>query len=154
MQSFKNILQLYIMKAHLLFFTLLGMLNFTATAQKQKNQIITGAERMEIYLTLLKGKKVAVFANQTSKVAGIHLVDTLVKRGINVVKIFGPEHGFRGTADAGEHVVDGIDKKSGLPVISLYGNHKKPTEDDFKNVDVVVFDIQDVGVRFYTFISS
>ena len=154
MRSFKNISQLYKMNLQLLFIAILGVINFNATAQKQKNQIITGADRMETYLPLLKGKKVAVFANQTSTVAGMHLVDTLVKRGINVVKIFGPEHGFRGTADAGEHVVDGIDKKSGLPVISLYGNHKKPTEDDFKNVDVVVFDIQDVGVRFYTFISS
>ena len=152
MQSFKNISQLYKMKLQLFCIALLGIININATAQKQKNQIITGADRMETYLPLLKGKKVAVFANQTSTVAGIHLVDTLVKRGINVVKIFGPEHGFRGTADAGEHVVDGLDKKSGLPVISLYGNHKKPTEDDFKNVDVVVFDIQDVGVRFYTFI--
>ena len=142
------------MKLQLLIPVLLCVLSFTALAQNQSDDVITGADRMETYLPLLKDKKVAVFANQTSTVAGVHLVDTLVKKGINVVKIFGPEHGFRGTADAGEHVVDGIDKKSGLPVISLYGNHKKPTEDDFKNVDVVVFDIQDVGVRFYTFISS
>ncbi len=142
------------MKQKLLIPALLCILCFTAFAQKKADNVITGADRMETYLPLLKGKKVAVFANQTSIVAGVHLVDTLVKRGINVVKIFGPEHGFRGTADAGEHVVDGIDKRSGLPVISLYGNHKKPTQDDFKNVDVVIFDIQDVGVRFYTFISS
>ena len=142
------------MKLQLLIHALLGILCSTAFAQKQSNNVITGADRMEVYLPLLKGKKVAVFANQTSIVGGVHLVDTLVKRAINVVKIFGPEHGFRGTADAGEHVVDGIDKKSGLPVISLYGTHKKPTPEDFKNVDVVVFDIQDVGVRFYTFISS
>ncbi len=154
MQSFKNISQLYEMKLQLIFIAILVVININATAQKQKSKIITGADRMEIYLPLLKAKKVAVFANQTSTVASIHLVDTLVKRGINVVKIFSPEHGFRGTADAGEHVVDGIDKKSGLPVISLYGNHKKPTEDDLKNIDVVIFDIQDIGVRFYTFISS
>ncbi len=117
-------------------------------------KVITGAERMEVYLPMLKGKSVAVFANQTSVVGGTHLVDTLVKSGIKVVKIFGPEHGFRGVADAGEHVKDGIDKKSGLTVISLYGNHKKPTKEDLQDVDVVVFDIQDVGVRFYTFISS
>jgi uncharacterized protein YbbC (DUF1343 family) len=116
--------------------------------------VITGAERMEVYLPMLKGKAVAVFANQTSVVKNTHLVDTLIKSGINVVKIFGPEHGFRGDADAGEHVGDARDKKTGLPVISLYGNHKKPTPDDFKDVDVLVFDIQDVGVRFYTFISS
>ena len=142
------------MKLQLLFIAILGFINLDAIAQKQKNQIITGAERMDIYLPLLVGKKVAVFANQTSTIGTVHLVDTLVKRGINVLKIFGPEHGFRGTADAGEHVVDGVDKKSGLPVISLYGNHKKPTEEDLKNIDIVIFDIQDVGVRFYTFISS
>ncbi len=127
---------------------------FSLLSIGQSNKVITGAERMEVYLPMLKGKSVAVFANQTSVVGNTHLVDTLVKSGIKVVKIFGPEHGFRGVADAGEHVKDGIDTKSGLPVISLYGNHKKPTLDDLKDVDVVVFDIQDVGVRFYTFISS
>ncbi len=137
-------------------------LNFNATAQSPNHQIIkstnqqiiTGAERMEVYLPMLKGKAVAVFANQTSMVKNSHLVDTLIKCGINVVKIFGPEHGFRGTADAGEHVDNAADKKTGIPVISLYGDHKKPTAEDFKGVDVLVFDIQDVGVRFYTFISS
>lgn len=119
-----------------------------------KEEVITGAERMQVWLPYLKNKAVAVFANQTSMVKNTHLVDTLQKLAINVVKIFGPEHGFRGIADAGEHVKDGIDVKSGLPVVSLYGNHKKPTKDDLKDVDVVIFDIQDVGVRFYTFISS
>jgi uncharacterized protein YbbC (DUF1343 family) len=119
-----------------------------------QSPVTTGADRMQVYLPLLKGKAVAVFANQTSLVNGTHLVDTLIKSGIRVVKIFGPEHGFRGTADAGEHVTDAKDVKTGLPVISLYGNHKKPTPDDLKDVDVLVFDIQDVGVRFYTFISS
>ena len=118
------------------------------------SKIITGAERMQVYLPWLKGKAVAVFANQTSMVKNTHLVDTLLARGINVVKIFGPEHGFRGDADAGEHVKDLKDKKTGLPVISLYGTHKKPTPEDLKDVDVLVFDIQDVGVRFYTYISS
>jgi uncharacterized protein YbbC (DUF1343 family) len=121
---------------------------------KQNSVVKPGAERMDTYLPMLKGKSVAVFANQTSVVGNTHLVDTLVKSGVKVVKIFGPEHGFRGVADAGEHVKDGIDKKSGLPVISLYGNHKKPTKEDLQDVDVLVFDIQDVGVRFYTFISS
>ncbi len=116
--------------------------------------IITGADRMNVYLPMLKGKAVAVFANQTSMVKNTHLVDTLIKSGINVVKIFGPEHGFRGDADAGEKIADVTDKKTGLPVISLYGDHKKPTPDDLKGVDVLVFDIQDVGVRFYTYISS
>lgn len=116
--------------------------------------VIPGAERMQVYLPWLLGKKVAVFANPTSLVGHTHLVDTLISRGVKVVKIFGPEHGFRGTADAGEEVKDAVDAKTGLPVISLYGNHKKPTKEDLKDVDVLVFDIQDVGVRFYTFISS
>lgn len=109
---------------------------------------------MAVYLPMLKGKSVAVFANQTSIVGNTHLVDTLIKSGIKVVKIFGPEHGFRGDADAGEHVGDVTDKKTGIPVISLYGNHKRPTAEDFKGVDILIFDIQDVGVRFYTYISS
>jgi len=127
---------------------------FVAAQPAENNSVITGAERMNVYLPLLKGNAVAVFANQTSMVKNTHLVDTLISSGINVVKIFGPEHGFRGDADAGEHVGDAKDKKTGLPVISLYGTHKKPTGEDFKGVDVLVFDIQDVGVRFYTYISS
>ncbi len=126
-----------------------------AIAQQSSNsQVITGAERMNVYLPMLKGKSVAVFANPTSMVKNTHLVDTLISSGIKVVKIFGPEHGFRGDADAGEHIDDAKDKKTGLPVVSLYGNHKKPTAEDFKGVDVLIFDIQDVGVRFYTYISS
>lgn len=117
-------------------------------------QVQTGAERMEIYLGYLKGKKVGVFANPTSIVGNSHLVDTLLKKGVNVVKIFGPEHGFRGNASAGEHVEDGKDPTTGVPVVSLYGNHRKPTEADLKNIDVLIFDIQDIGVRFYTYISS
>ncbi len=132
---------------------------FFASAQQTNTSssqpaVITGADRMQVYLPLLRNKAVAVFANQTSMVKNTHLVDTLIKSGINVVKVFGPEHGFRGDADAGEKVNDARDVKTGLPVISLYGNHKKPTPDDFKDVDVLVFDIQDVGVRFYTYISS
>jgi uncharacterized protein YbbC (DUF1343 family) len=132
---------------------------FSASAQTTNNPInqltITpGAERVDVYLPYLKGKAVAVFANQTSMVKNTHLVDTLLKRGVNIVKIFGPEHGFRGTADAGEHVTDVKDKATGIPVISLYGDHKKPTPEDFKGVDILIFDIQDVGVRFYTYISS
>ncbi len=132
----------------------LGMLLCLACTVAAQPKIITGAERMEVYLPLLQGKRIAVFANQTSVVGKTHLVDTLVKRGIQVVKILGPEHGFRGTADAGEHVGNAVDKKTGIPVISLYGNHKKPTREDLADVDILLFDIQDVGVRFYTFISS
>ncbi len=135
---------------------LISLLSAVAVSgQSANNQpVIPGAERMNVYLPLLKGKAVAVFANQTSMVKSTHLVDTLLQRGVNVVKIFGPEHGFRGNADAGEHVGDAKDAKTGIPVISLYGNHKKPTADDLKDVDVLIFDIQDVGVRFYTYISS
>jgi len=152
----KSFLHLYHMKNSSLF-TFLLLLAFHSNIKSQALHlpgIVTGAGRMEVYLPLLKGKAVAVFANQTSMVNNTHLVDTLLKKNINIVKIFGPEHGFRGTADAGEHVNNEIDKKTGLPVISLYGNHKKPTAEDFKGVDILVFDIQDVGVRFYTFISS
>jgi uncharacterized protein YbbC (DUF1343 family) len=119
-----------------------------------QQRIIPGAERMEVYVPLLKGKSVAVFANQTSMIQHTHLVDTLIKRGVKVVKIFGPEHGFRGNADAGENVGNANDKETGVEVISLYGKHNKPTKEDLKGVDVMLFDIQDVGVRFYTFISS
>jgi uncharacterized protein YbbC (DUF1343 family) len=118
------------------------------------HSVITGAERMDVYLPMLKGKKVGIFANQTSVVKNTHLVDSLLRREIRVIKIFGPEHGFRGNAGAGEEIENGVDKSTGIPVISLYGDHKKPTEEDLKDVDILVFDIQDVGVRFYTFISS
>ena len=123
-------------------------------AQTNTTTIMPGAERVDVYLPMLTGKSVAVYANQTSMVKNTHLVDTLVKRGINVVKIFGPEHGFRGTASAGEEVGNTVDKKTGIKIISLYGDHKKPTAADLEGVDVIVFDIQDVGVRFYTYISS
>src|ERR1700733_6055700 len=104
-----------------------------------QSTIIPGAYRTEIYFPLLKGKRVAVFANQTSMVKQTHLVDTLIKSGINVVKIFSPEHGFRGDADAGEELNNSTDKKTGLQIISLYGNHTKPTPDDLKDIDVIVF---------------
>lgn len=109
---------------------------------------------MTQYLPLLKGKNVAVFANQTSLVGKTHLVDTLRKLGVNIKVIFGPEHGFRGTADAGENIGTYTDAQTGIQVISLYGNKKKPSKEDLENIDIMLFDIQDVGVRFYTFISS
>jgi uncharacterized protein YbbC (DUF1343 family) len=117
-------------------------------------RIIPGAERVDVYVPLIKGKRIGIFANQTSMVGNTHLVDTLRKLGVNIKVIFGPEHGFRGTADAGEKVGNYIDEKTGIPVISLYGNKRRPSAEDLKDIDVLVFDIQDVGVRFYTFISS
>ena len=116
--------------------------------------IRVGAERWACYRGLLEGKKVGVVANQTSYVGDRHTVDFLRDKGVNVCKIFCPEHGFRGEADAGEVVGNHMDKQSGLPVVSLYGKHKKPQGDDLRGVDVVVFDIQDVGVRFYTYLST
>jgi len=120
----------------------------------QNREVLTGADQTALYVPLLTGKKVGVFANQTSIVGHRHLIDTLLSAGIQVAKIFSPEHGFRGIADAGEKVNNDIDAKTGLPIISLYGNHKKPTNVDLENIDVVIFDIQDVGTRFYTYISS
>ena len=117
-------------------------------------QVLTGAEQMEIYLPKLEGKRVAVFANATSVVGGTNLVDTLVKKGIRIVKIFSPEHGFRGDADAGATVGNQQDPATGIPIVSLYGAKRKPDAADLADVDVLVYDIQDVGVRFYTYISS
>lgn len=116
--------------------------------------IYPGAERMGLYLDSLKGKRIAVVANQTSLIKGVHLVDTLICEGINIIKIFAPEHGFRGEGDAGEHIPSSHDERTGIPVVSLYGNHKKPTDFDMLDVDIVIFDIQDVGVRFYTYLST
>lgn len=114
----------------------------------------TGADRLEEFLPLLKGKRIAVFANHTSLVNGQNLVDTLHKRGITISVVFGPEHGFRGTADAGEKVSNYTDKATGIPVVSLYGSKRRPSAADLQHVDLMLFDIQDVGTRFYTYISS
>jgi uncharacterized protein YbbC (DUF1343 family) len=116
--------------------------------------VFPAAFRTAEYLPMLKGMRVAVTGNQTSTLGSVHLVDTLISSGVQVVKIFCPEHGFRGEAEAGKTISDGIDTKSGLPVISLYGKHKKPSDGDLKGVDMMVFDIQDVGARFYTYIST
>ncbi|MEZ7509056.1 DUF1343 domain-containing protein [Cloacibacterium sp. Arc13] len=122
---------------------------------KEENCFKNAADRPELYLPLLKNKTVAVVANQTSLLADkTHLVDFLVQNNIKIKHIFAPEHGFRGTADAGEHVKNGIDTKTGLPIISLYGDNKKPKSEQLQGVDIVLFDIQDVGVRFYTYIST
>jgi len=113
-----------------------------------------GAYQLKRYLPLLKGKRVAVFANQTTIIGQTHLVDSLKTLGVNIVKIFGPEHGFRGTADAGENVESYIDKATGIKVVSLYGAKSTPTAEDLADVDVTLFDLQDVGLRFFTYIGS
>ena len=123
-------------------------------SQRADAKIITGAEQTELYLPLLKEKRVALIVNQTSQVDGVLLPDLLLSHGVNVVKIFSPEHGFRGTADAGATVKNGIDPKTQLPVISLYGKNKKPSAEQLKDVDILIYDLQDVGVRFYTYIST
>jgi uncharacterized protein YbbC (DUF1343 family) len=140
----------------LVFFSVISLSSLSQNKAGNNNsgKIIPGAERLDQYLALLKGKTVAIFANPTSMVGNTHLVDTLKKLGINIKVIFGPEHGFRGTAEAGAEVKGGVDKATGIPVVSLYGGKRKPTRQDLKDVNMLVFDIQDVGVRFYTYIAS
>ena len=123
-------------------------------AAASETALRTGAECTEHYLPLLEGKRVAVCGNQTSVVGKTHLVDTLLSRKVNVVKLFCPEHGFRGQAEAGATIASGKDPLTGLPVVSLYGKNKKPTAEQLQGVDVVLFDLQDVGCRFYTYIST
>ena len=118
------------------------------------SEIITGAERISLYHEAIKGKKVACVVNHTSRVGEMHLVDTLLKLEINVVKVFAPEHGFRGDVPDGEKIEDNIDPESGVPIISLYGNKRKPNPQDLQGIEVVLFDIQDVGARFYTYLST
>jgi len=135
-----------------------------ATIQPQPADLVFGANRTETYLPLLENKRVGVVGNPSSLIlSGIqpngeklytHLVDSLLSRKVNVVKVFSPEHGFRGTADAGEKVQDGKDPKTGLEIVSLYGSNKKPKPEQLAAIDVLVFDIQDVGVRFYTYLAT
>ncbi|MEY4875908.1 MAG: hypothetical protein RL708_1057 [Bacteroidota bacterium] len=129
------------------------MLFCEANAQ-YNTEIITAAQQTELYLPLLKNKRVALVVNPTSTIGATHLVDSLMALHINIVKVFAPEHGYKGIADAGEHLSNDRDKKQNLEIISLYGNHKKPTSADVENIDIIVFDIQDVGARFYTYIST
>ena len=133
---------------------LLTVLGFLMTQLLVNAQPQTGAEQMAEYLPLLQGKRVAILTNYTALVNGANVVDTLVKRGVNIVKIFSPEHGFRGDADAGATVGNQKDPVTGIPIISLYGSKRKPSADDLADVDVLLYDIQDVGVRFYTYPAS
>lgn len=133
--------------------TLLCVL-FLASPENCTSQIKPGADMTGEYLPLIRGKNVAVFANPTSTIGNTHLVDSLVKLGIRIRVIFGPEHGFRGEASAGEKVSSFIDRKTGIEVVSLFGAKEQPSPEDLKDIDVMIFDLQDVGVRFYTYISS
>jgi uncharacterized protein YbbC (DUF1343 family) len=138
-------------------FILLMLLTFNmlvSIAQTAPGLVQPGAANLDQYLPLLKGKRVGLFANQTSMVGDEHLVDLLMGKGIKVQLIFGPEHGFRGTADAGEKIGNYVDEKTAIPVVSLYGPKRAPSKEDLEKIDILLFDIQDVGVRFYTFISS
>lgn len=128
--------------------------NKYTVSTNQKTQIITGADQISEYLPLLKGKRVAMLVNQTSIIGKKASVDSLLSLGVNIVKVFGPEHGFRGNASAGAKVNNEVDQKTGIPIISLYGKIKRPTQEHLADVDVMIFDIQDVGARFYTYINT
>ena len=142
---------------------MLAMINLSACAQVNNTQtnskdnpkaIAVGASKLDAYLPQLQGKRVAMMVNQTSTIGASHVVDTLLQWGVNIVKIFAPEHGFRGDHADGAHIANGTDPKTGLPIVSLYGKNRKPSDEMLSDIDVIVFDIQDVGVRYYTFISS
>jgi len=139
-------------KFYILIFALICLApNITVLAQNMK----LGADRTDQLLPFIKDKKIGLVVNQTSlSSSGTHLIDILLSSQVNVVKIFAPEHGFRGNADAGEKIIDGKDSKTGIPVVSLYGKSQKPSPEQLKDIDVLIFDIQDVGSRFYTYIST
>ena len=124
--------------------------SFGVYAQK----LVLGAERIDKILKTIDNKNIAIVGNQTSVVNQVHLVDTLISLNQKIISVFSPEHGFRGVEDAGAKVDNEIDKKTGLPIISLYGKNKKPTSEQLRGIDIIIFDIQDVGARFYTYIST
>jgi uncharacterized protein YbbC (DUF1343 family) len=126
----------------------------TFCSKSEEGAIITGAEQPLKYLQFIQDKRVGLVVNHTSAVADVHLVDFLRKKNVRVEKIFAPEHGFRGDASAGAKIEDGVDVKTGVPVLSLYGKTRKPTKEHLEDLDVIIFDIQDVGCRFYTYIST
>ena len=131
------------------------LLLISFVAFSQQNLVITGAEQTKAYLPILKNKRVALFSNHTGMVGNKHTLDVLLENKINVVAIFSPEHGFRGNADAGEHVSSSVDEKTGVPILSLYdGNLGRPSEANMRKFDILVVDIQDVGLRFYTYYAS
>ncbi|CAI8273976.1 MAG: Uncharacterised protein [Cryomorphaceae bacterium] len=127
---------------------------FVSAFPQSNNQLVIGASQLNEYLPILNNKRVAVVANQTSLVDNTHLIDTLLSSGVSIIKVYAPEHGFRGKADAGASITDERDPKTNLPVLSLYGKNKKPKSADLDSIDLMIFDIQDVGARFYTYIST
>ena len=141
-------------KTYLLSLILCFLMIQSACSQNREDKVVAAADRFFEYKSALQGKNIALLANQSSLVADQHLLDFLLSKKIKIKKIFSPEHGFRGKADAGEKVKDGFDSKTKLPIVSLYGKHKKPYPEDLKGIDLVVFDLQDVGVRFYTYLST
>ena len=147
------------MKKILLLSFLSGMIfisckRMPAASATSSSTLQTGAEQTQQYLPYLSGKRVALLANQTSIIGNTHLVDSLRKLGVNIVKVFGPEHGFRGNASAGAKVADEVDSATGIPLISLYGGKSKPSKEDLADVDIMIYDLQDVGCRFYTNINA
>lgn len=137
----------------ILFIVVLAFVTFHC--QAKQSRVIVGAEQTNDYLPILKNKRIAVFSNHTGMVGNKHLLDVLLENKINVVAIFSPEHGFRGNADAGEHVSSSVDQKTGVPILSLYdGQLGKPSEDSMRKFDLLIVDIQDVGLRFYTYYAS
>ncbi|OSY89101.1 hypothetical protein WH52_00110 [Tenacibaculum holothuriorum] len=156
-------------KSTYLFLFFCMSLHLVSCAQKTKKEVSqtkkivktikTGADQTQLYIPLLKNKNIAVVANQTSVIKNksgnyTHIIDSLLSRNVKIKKVFSPEHGFRGKEDAGAHVNDGVDSKTQLPILSLHGKSKKPSQEQLKGLDLVVFDIQDVGARFYTYIST
>ena len=137
-------------------FALFFLASFTDTQKvvKQKKQIITGADQISKYLPYLKGKRIGMLVNQTSIIGKTPSVDSLLALGVQIKKVFGPEHGFRGNASNGAKVDDKVDSKTGIPIISLYGKNRKPTKEHLADVDLMIFDVQDVGARFYTYINT
>lgn len=136
-------------------FYLMAYCIFSQTNKEKKDvEILPASYQIDEYLPLLKNKKVALAVNHTALIQKTHLIDTLKSLGIDIKTIFVPEHGLRGKADAGEKINSGIDTKTNIPIVSLYGNQKKPSKEHLQNIDIVVFDMQDVGVRFYTYIST
>lgn len=149
--SLQNI---HMKRSFLCFFMAFGISLFVTANDQSAKPILTGAEQTQLYLPLLKGKRVAILANPTTVIGKTHLVDSLQKLGVNIVKVFGPEHGFRGNASAGVVVSDETDVVTGIPIISLYGKKNKPSKEDLADVDLMIYDVQDVGVRFYTNINA